>query len=309
MRLWGQEPQTYEDTGNAEESLLNLRKSIQPAPQPTERMQPRDGPLHEPAEHAQTTAMLRVALGQHGDDPQPTQQLPDRFGVITAIALQPFGFLPLGSRLATDGGHTRQDIEDLRDLVDVGGCYGRGQGNALAIGHHMVLAARLAPIRGIGARVLAPFRRLGEGSVDQGTFPVDQVRAVEFGQQQGMQPDPDAGLVPGLQVMSAGLAATAAQFGRQVVPGHTGLEDEENAGENLAVIQGLASGKPEAALCMWRQQRRHPLPDCVGNEQLHGRPSSGPGYPSPDHQAAARVPNDSFSSFFPNALREAYQFL
>src|SRR5258708_19508828 len=113
MRLWGQEPQTYEDTGHAEESLLNLRKSIQPAPQPTERMQPRDGPLHEPAEHAQTTAMLRVAIGQHGDDPQPTQQLPDRFGVITAIALQPFRFLPLGSRLATPRALPHQHTQPL----------------------------------------------------------------------------------------------------------------------------------------------------------------------------------------------------
>src|SRR5438552_5777319 len=46
-----------------------------------------------------------------------------------------------------------------------------------------ISAARFAAVRRIGAGVLAPFGRLGEGGVDQRPAPVDLVGAVEFGQQ------------------------------------------------------------------------------------------------------------------------------
>src|SRR5262245_58208905 len=114
----------------------------------------------------------------------------------------------------------------------------------------MVLAARFAPIRGIWARIFAPSRRFGEGSVDQSAVPIDLVRPVQFGQQQGVQLDPDAGSVPKLQVVTAGLAATTPKFGWQVVPGNTGLEDEQDAGKNLSGAQRLTSGKTKAALWM-----------------------------------------------------------
>jgi hypothetical protein len=42
--------------------------------------------------------------------------------------------------------------------------------------------------------------------------------------------------------VAAGLAAAAAQFSGQVVPGDAGLEDEEDASEGLAVVQPLAAG-------------------------------------------------------------------
>src|SRR5262249_51194968 len=143
-----------------------------------------------------------------------------------------------------------------------------------------------APIRGIWASIFAPFRRLGEGSVDQSAVPIDLVRPVQFGQQQGVQLDPDAGSVPKLQVVTAGLAATTPKFGRQVVPGNTGLEDEQDAGENLTVIQRLASGKTKAAPRMRRQQRLDSLPERIGYEQLHGESSMASGDQPPDHQCS-----------------------
>src|SRR5208282_3692506 len=173
----------------------------------------------------------------------------------------------------------------------------------------MVFAPQLAAIRGIGAGIFTPFRRFGEGSVDQGAVPVDLIRAVQLGQQHSVQLDPDTGLVPGLQVIVAGPAAAAAQLGGQIVPGNPGLEDEQDAGEDLTVIQRLASGKTEAALGRSWQQRFESLPECIGNEQLHGKSSLVSGDQSPDHQAAARVPKPLIFSFFPNALSEIVPFM
>src|SRR5262249_12539796 len=111
--------------------------------------------------------------------------------------------------------------------------------------------------------------------VDQGAAPVNLISAIEFGKQQGMQIHPDAGLVPGLQIVSAGLAATAPKFGRQIVPSDTGLEDEQNASENLAVVQRLAAGKPKTPLGRRRQQRLNSFPQGIGNKYVHGTTSSG----------------------------------
>ena len=69
MRLCDQEPQTDQRTGETEERLLHLREPIQAAAQPAEGVQPRDGPLHVPAEHPQATAVLPAALRQHAYSP------------------------------------------------------------------------------------------------------------------------------------------------------------------------------------------------------------------------------------------------
>jgi hypothetical protein len=98
MKLCCYEPHTDDVTGQLEKSLLDLREPIQPTPQPAESMQPGYGPLHEPTEHTQATAMLRVALDQVWSDSQPTQNLPPWFAVIGTITLQPFRFLPFAAR-------------------------------------------------------------------------------------------------------------------------------------------------------------------------------------------------------------------
>src|SRR5207249_84876 len=110
---------------------------------------------------------------------------------------------------------------------------------------------------------------------------------------------PDAGFVPELRIVPARLAAAAAEFGGQIVPGDAGLENEQDAGENLAVIQGLASGEAEAALGRGRQQGLEPFPQSIRNQGLHGRCSFSDQRQSLSHQAAVPVPNNSF---FPYAL-------
>src|SRR5436305_8585497 len=163
----------------------------------------------------------------------------------------------------------------------------------------MVLAAGFAAIRGAGAGIFAALRRFDKGGIDQGPLPIDLVGAVEFGQQHGMKLEPDTGLVPQAQVVAASLAAAAAEFSGQVVPGDAGLEYEQNARKDLAVVQGLAAGEAEAASWRRGQQRLEALPERIGDEGFHGMFSASSGDDSPDHNRAASVPLDSF---FPNAL-------
>jgi hypothetical protein len=62
----------------------------------------------------------------------------------------------------------------------------------------------------------------------------------------------------------AGHAAAAAHLQRQVLPRDAGLEDEEDAGQRLAIVEGLATGESEPPWLGWRQQRLDPFPEFIG---------------------------------------------
>jgi len=133
----------------------------------------------------------------------------------------------------------------------------------------VVFAAGFAAIRGIRAGIFASFGSFGERSVDQGSVPIDLVGGVEFNEQEGVQLPPNAGLVPDLEVVTTGFAAATAEFGRQVVPGDARLENEEDAGQDLAIVQVFATGKAETAWRRRRQQGLQPFSECVGEERDH----------------------------------------
>src|SRR5262249_28580366 len=101
--------------------------------------------------------------------------------------------------------------------------------------------------------------------------PVDLVGTLELGKQDLMEFSPDTAAVPVLQATPAGHAAAAAHFHGEVFPGDAGLEDEEDAGECLAVMDGLASGVAETARLRWREHRLDRVPQFVGEQRLgHG---------------------------------------
>jgi len=249
---------------------LDLRQAIQSAPQPAERVQPGDGPFYEPAFDSQTSPVFGVTLGKNGSDAHPTQDRSERVGVKTTISLQPLGKLSFGARLAANRRRVDEHVEHLGDLVDIGRRGRRIEGNALGVGQHMMLASRFAAIRWVWPSVLTSFGRFGEGSIDKSTFPVDLIGAIEFGQEQRMELQPDAGLMPEAQVVTAGLAATATHLAGQVVPGDAGFQNKENTGENSALVNVLAAGKPKATPRWWRQQWFNALPERIRDERLHG---------------------------------------
>ena len=104
----------------------------------------------------------------------------------------------------------------------------------------MVFAAGFATIRGVWAGFFASFGCFGEGGIDQGAFPIDLVGAIELGQEQGVELEPNAGVVPELQLLPTRFATPPAEFGGQIIPGDAGLEYEENAGEDHAIVERLA---------------------------------------------------------------------
>src|SRR5580693_7182117 len=75
--------------------------------------------------------------------------------------------------------------------------------------------------------------------------------------------------------MSAGLAATAAEFGGQIIPGDARLEDEEDTGEDHAIIERLATWEAKSTRRMRRQQRLKAYPKRVRYKRLHDEPSWG----------------------------------
>src|SRR5437879_1883237 len=109
----------------------------------------------------------------------------------------------------------------------------------------MVLAPRFAAIRGVWPRVFSSFRGLAKRRVDQRSRPVNLVLTVELGQEHGMKLAPHAGLLPQLEVMPTGFAATTAHVAGQVVPRDACLEDEQDASEDLPIVQGLTAGEAE----------------------------------------------------------------
>ena len=90
---------------------------------------------------------------------------------------------------------------------------------------------RLQPFlpRSVGfGPVCAPLQRPHRGAVDHRTFEVDPASPAEHAQQPPVQFGPDPQLRPGVEPPPAGAAAAVSQPGRQHLPGHAGLEHEDD---------------------------------------------------------------------------------
>ena len=185
--------------------------------------------------------------------------------------MEPVRELAFGSWFAADGRHRCQNVQDLCHVIDIGCRDGDVERDALSIGQDMVFASGFATIRRVWAGIFASFRCFGQGGVDQGAFPIDLVGAIEFGQKERVQFEPHSGLVPELQMLSAGFAATAAEFGGQIIPGNAGLEYEEDAGENHAIIERFAPWKALPPWRMRRQQGLNTFPERVRDKRFHGK--------------------------------------
>lgn len=225
--------------------MLDFGESVEAATQSSEIVQEGVGPLDDPARFAHAAAVVGVAGGEFGHDAEPAEEFSQRLRVVAAVALESVGLLARWAGLAADRRDRGQKLQHRHHVRHVGGGEDHGERDAVRIGEHVVLAAGFAAIRGVLASVLAAFGGLGEGAVDDGPRPIDEVRRVEFGQKQGVKLLPDADGVPVPQIFAAGLAAAPTEFGRQIVPGNAGLEDEEDAGENATTIERLAAGKAE----------------------------------------------------------------
>jgi len=121
-------------------------------PQAAELMQPGEGPFDDPAKDAQTAPVGRAPLRQDRDDAEASQSVPMRGRIVGAVPLDPLRTLAWATDLAANRWDRLDQREELRHVVTVGlGDAGR-QGDAVAIGDHVMFAPQLPSIRWRRAR-------------------------------------------------------------------------------------------------------------------------------------------------------------
>jgi len=127
-----------------------------------------------------------------------------------------------------------------------------------------MLAPLLPPVHQAGAGPLAAAQGPRERTVEGRARPIDLVGGVQLGQEDLAELLPDPGGLPVAEPSPAGHAAAAAHLQRQELPRDAGLEDEEDAGQRLAIVEGLATRESEPPWLGRRQQRLDPFPEFIG---------------------------------------------
>jgi hypothetical protein len=102
------------------------------------------------------TAMLRISASHFRCNATAAKLVAVRLRVVTTIALDAFGSATGTARLADDGRNRFHQRQKLGYVVRVGARERSGQWNARRIRNDMVLAARLASIRGVWAGFCPP---------------------------------------------------------------------------------------------------------------------------------------------------------
>src|ERR1700754_4055017 len=105
-------------------------------------MQPCIGALYDPAGDTQTTAMFGTSSCNYRGYPALLQCGTVGIGVVSAVALQCFGFVLRAPDLTSDRRNAVNEWQQLSDVVVVGGRKNHIQRNALRVRNDVVLAAR-----------------------------------------------------------------------------------------------------------------------------------------------------------------------
>jgi hypothetical protein len=137
---------------------MNVCTPLIAYPQPAPLRQPCQGPFYHPAIETQATAVGCPAFGQHRGDPQCSQLPPVRLRIIPPVPLDPAWPTSRTPPLAPHGRDGLQQGQQLGHIVPMRPGHQRRQGNAPAIGEHMMLTAALPTIGGIGTGFF-PHRR------------------------------------------------------------------------------------------------------------------------------------------------------
>src|SRR3972149_2977901 len=140
------------DATQREEGLMDIGAAFVADAQAAELVQPRDGALDHPAEDAKVTILVGAALGQPGLDAADAQVHDVARPGVRLVGHHRPGTEQRSAHLALDLG----DRVDQRDEEPaVGAVRARDHArerHALGVGREMMLAARLASIRGVRSR-------------------------------------------------------------------------------------------------------------------------------------------------------------
>jgi hypothetical protein len=139
-----------------QECLVKVRPFFVAHAQSPALIQPSERPLDDPAPSAQSAAMFGVALRKKRDNASLTQTLPDRLGVITAVAQHAIRSMARTPTHALQGRDGINQCEVLLRVVSVGSGELDGQRNSASVANHMTLAAALRSVSGVGICLKPP---------------------------------------------------------------------------------------------------------------------------------------------------------
>lgn len=135
---------------------MNVVPTFVADPQSAELMEPGDRAFDHPAILTKTTAMFGITFGQHGLDSQSSQLTAMATRVVRSITMHAARPPSWSATLAADRRHRVHQRQQLPDIMHVGGRHFGRKHDPLGVGEQMMLAARFATIRGIGACFFPP---------------------------------------------------------------------------------------------------------------------------------------------------------
>ncbi len=135
---------------------MNISTTFIPHAKPSELMKPRYCPLDDPSCFPQSAAMFCAAAGGDRCDSLGAQHPAVWFGVIGPVSLDAVRAVTRFSALSVNTGNGLYQWQQLGDIVRIGSRKRKGKRNTIGIAQNVMLAPRLATVRGIGTRFLPP---------------------------------------------------------------------------------------------------------------------------------------------------------
>lgn len=135
---------------------MNTRSTFIPHGEPPKPMEPRERALDHPARPAEPAAMAAIAAGQHGRDATLAQFGAMPFRVVSSVALHA-ARTPTGrAGAATDRRHRIDQVEELADIVAIGGRQPRDERNPVRVGKNVMFRPGLAAIGRVRSSFFPP---------------------------------------------------------------------------------------------------------------------------------------------------------
>jgi len=136
---------------------VNLGSAVVADEQPFEVVQPGEGALDDPASTPEPGAMLGLAAGDLGCDPEPAQQAPVLVVVVAAVGGEALRATTRAADTAAHGRHTIQERQQLGDVVAVATRERPRERDPARVYEKVVLGAGSGSINRARARLGAPF--------------------------------------------------------------------------------------------------------------------------------------------------------
>lgn len=197
--------------------------------QSTKLMEPGDGSFDDPSVDTQATAVRGVSFGQDRLDPQRSEGLAMRLGIIGPITLKLIRPSSGTAHLAGNRRHRPYQWQQLRHIVTVGSGDDRRQRNASGIGQQVMFRSVFPAVHGARAGLRPPKNGPHRGTVDKGSGKVDPVGMPQTIKQQPMELFPYPLLLPVPQSSPTTHARSAAHLPGKIFPRDAGGQDVHNA--------------------------------------------------------------------------------